>query len=82
MQARQKEHIRAQMAADLEQRRAKLAAKLAAEEAQLQRELLDLQVCAGKAVCLISTARLVSWGWAQRAAVTEKLAAAALSPNP
>ena len=32
------------MAADLEQRREMLAAKLAAEEAQLQRELLDQQV--------------------------------------
>ena len=31
------------MAADLEQRRERLAAKLAAEEAQLQQEFMDLQ---------------------------------------
>ena len=41
---RHREQLRADAAATLEQRRQRLAAKLAAEDAQLKQELLDLQV--------------------------------------
>ena len=57
---RRHEQIKAEAAAALEQRRERLAAKLAAEDAQLKQELLDLQVCQALASTLYASEQVAS----------------------